>query len=268
MRKRGYLLLACVFAALLLLTAAGLFTADAAGRTDFTRKNLAPCLEYPFGTDWMGRDMFTRALTGLSMSIRIGLATVSASALAAALLGAASAMSRSLDSAISWFTDLVMGVPHILLLVLVSFACGRGFAGVVSAVALSHWMSLARLLRGEILQLKESVFVRAAEKLGGSPAGIVRRHMVPHLLPQFLVGATLLFPHAILHEASITFLGFGLPPEAPSIGIILSESMRHLIMGRWWLAVFPGLLLVSVLLMFTLAGSLLRRVTGRPGARG
>ncbi len=268
MTKRGKALFMCALAVLLLLTVLGMFFADAADETDFARKNLAPCFEYPFGTDWMGRDMFTRALAGLSLSIRIGLATVSASALAAAALGTAAAMSRKLDPAISWFTDLVMGVPHILLLVLVSFACGRGFTGVVAAVALSHWMSLARLIRSEILQLKESVYVRAAEKLGHSRAVIARRHMAPHLLPQFSAGVALLFPHAILHEASITFLGFGLPPEAASIGIILSESMRYLMMGRWWLAVFPGLLLVGSLLLFMLAGSCLREMTGPAGQEG
>ena len=78
--------------------------------------------------------------------------------------------------------------------------------------------------------------------------------MVPHLLPQFITGLVLLFPHAILHEASITFLGFGLPPEQPAIGIILSESMKYLVMGKWWLALFPGLLLLAVVMTFHLLG--------------
>ena len=84
--------------------------------------------------------------------------------------------------------------------------------------------------------------------------------MVPHLLPQFLVGLILLFPHAILHEASITFLGFGLSPEQPAIGIILEESMAHLAMGRWGLAVFPGLLLVFTVVLFDVAGESLRKL--------
>ena len=84
--------------------------------------------------------------------------------------------------------------------------------------------------------------------------------MLPHLFPQFLVGLILLFPHAILHEASITFLGFGLSPEQPAIGVILSESMQYLIMGKWWLAVFPGLFLVLTVVLFDLAGQNLRRL--------
>ena len=89
---------------------------------------------------------------------------------------------------------------------------------------------------------------------------IIRRHMLPHLLPQFLTGLILQFPHAILHEASVTFLGFGLSPEQPAIGVILSESMRYLTTGKWWLALFPGLSLVLVVLLFAALGEGVRRL--------
>ena len=169
-------------------------------------------------------------------------------------------MGKAVDSVITWVIDLVMGIPHILLLILISYAFGKGFQGVVIGVALTHWTSLARLIRGEVLQLKEATYIKVARKLGKSRLEIAWKHMVPHLLPQFLVGLILLFPHAILHEASITFLGFGLPPEQPAIGIILSESMSHLAMGRWWLAVFPGLLLVLTVVLFDIAGENLKKL--------
>lgn len=222
---------------------------------DFTRKDLAPCIRYPFGTDWMGRDMFLRTLAGLSMSIRIGLLTAGASAVIACVLGlAAATMGKVTDTLVIGFIDLVMGIPHILLLILISFACGKGFWGVVIGISLTHWTSLARLLRGEVLQLKECQYIKIAGKLGMSRRAIAWRHMVPHLLPQFLTGLILMFPHAILHEASITFLGFGLSPEQPAIGVILSESMRYLAMGKWWLALFPGLLLVVTVMLFHMIG--------------
>ena len=85
--------------------------------------------------------------------------------------------------------------------------------------------------------------------------------MLPHLLPQFLVGLVLMFPHAILHESSVTFLGFGLSMEQPAIGIILSESMKYLIMGKWWLALFPGIMLVLTVVLFDLGGTSLRKIT-------
>lgn len=238
------------------ITVAGQLLADAAMVTDFSRKNLAPCLSYPFGTDWMGRDMFVRTITGLSMSIRIGLLTAGVSAVIAFLMGImAAAMGKLVDGLIIGLIDLVMGIPHILLLVLISFAMGKGFWGVVTGIALTHWTSLARLIRGEVLQLKESQYIKIAGKLGQGKLMVALKHMTPHLIPQLFVGVVLLFPHAILHEASITFLGFGLPPEQPAIGVILSESMKYLAMGKWWLALFPGLLLVFVVLLFHFMGS-------------
>ena len=246
------LFLACV-------TAAGILLEDRALETDFSRINLAPCLRYPFGTDWMGRDMFMRTFAGLSLSIRIGVLTVAVSAVTALLLGTAAAvLGKKADVVISWVTDLVMGIPHILLVMLISIACGRGFAGIVAGVSLSHWPSLARVIRGEVIQLKEAPYILAAEKLGVSKLANVRRHMIPHLLPQFLTGTILLFPHAILHEASVTFLGFGLSSEQPAIGVILSESMQYLTTGRWWLALFPGLALVAVVVIFALLGERVR----------
>ena len=153
-----------------------------------------------------------------------------------------------------------MGIPHILLLILISCALGKGFRGVVVGVALTHWTSLARVIRGEVMQLKEALYIQAARKLGVGTWEIVWKHMFLHLFPQFLVGLILTFPHAILHEAGITFLGFGLSPEQPAIGIILSESMKYLAMGRWWLALFPGLFLVCTVVLFDVAGEGLRRL--------
>ena len=243
------------------ITAAGQWLADEALVTDFSRKNLPPSLRYPFGTDFMGRDMFVRTVAGLSMSIRIGLITAAVSALVACALGlAAATLGRAADGLVVGLIDLVMGIPHILLLVLISFAVGKGFWGVVVGISLTHWTSLARLIRGEVLQLKESQYIKIAKKLGEGTLAIAIRHMVPHLLPQLFVGLVLMFPHAILHEASITFLGFGLPPEQPAIGVILSESMKYLAMGRWWLALFPGLALVLVVMLFHYTGDTLSRL--------
>ena len=263
MNGRILTLILFVFAVVFLagITIAGSVFAEDAMVVDFARKNLSPCGEYIFGTDWMGRDMFLRTLTGLSMSIKIGLLAAGVSSIIAFVLGTmAATMGKRVDSVITWIIDLVMGIPHILLLILISYAFGKGYKGVVIGVALTHWTSLARLIRSEVLQLKEATYIKVAEKLGKSKFEIAVKHMIPHLLPQFLVGLILLFPHAILHEASITFLGFGLSPEQPAIGIILEESMAHLAMGRWWLAVFPGLLLVFTVVLFDVAGESLRKL--------
>ena len=130
----------------------------------------------------------------------------------------------------------------------------------VAGVSLSHWPSLARVIRGELIQLRQAPYILAAEKMGVSKLQNIRQHMLPHLLPQFLTGLILLFPHAILHESSVTFLGFGLSSEQPAIGVILSESMQYLTTGKWWLALFPGAALVIVVILFAMLGERVRRL--------
>ena len=259
-RQRALLLLLFTAAALLAVAVSGALLGERAAETDFARLNLAPGPGHLFGTDWMGREMLARTLAGRSRPLRIGALTACVSAAIALLLGAASALSRRLDALISWSIDLVMGIPHILLVMLISLAFGRGFVGVVAGVSLSHWPALARLVRGEVLQLRQASYVRAARRLGVSRRDIVRLHFLPHLLPQFLTGLLLQFPHAILHEASVTFLGFGLSSEQPAVGVILSESMRYLTTGRWWLALFPGAALVGAVLLFAALGEQVRRL--------
>ncbi|MBQ6059353.1 MAG: ABC transporter permease, partial [Clostridia bacterium] len=176
-------------------------------------------------------------------------------------VGIASAIgSRWVDSLINWVIDLVMGVPHTILIILISFALGRGLKGLLIGIAATHWCSLARLIRGEVLQLRSQQYVAVSRKLGKSSGWILIHHLLPHLVPQFFVGLVLMFPHAILHEASISFLGFGLPPEQSAIGIILSESMRYLSIGMWWTAVLPGATLVLIVLLIDRLGEHLRTI--------
>lgn len=246
----------------------GVCFSEQAQITDFTRKNLAPDKQYWFGTDWLGRDMFLRTIRGLSISILIGIGASVVSAGIALVLGILSALGgKKIDAFITWIIDFIMGVPHIFLLILISVAVGRGIKGVVIGIIFTHWTSLARVIRGEILQLKEMPYILMAGKLGKSSWYIGKTHMVPHVMPQFLAGLILLFPHAILHEASITFLGFGLSNEQPAIGIILSESMKYLVTGKWWLAVFPGGLLVLTVIFFDLAGEGVRKLVSPYGTQ-
>lgn len=258
-RKTTLLLLIFAGTALCAAAAAGVLLADKAAAGDFSRKNLPPCAAFLLGTDWMGRDMLARTLAGLSLSVRVGALTAAVSAVIALVLGTAcAAFGGWVDALISWLIDLVMGIPHILLILLVSIACGRGFWGVTAGVALTHWTSLARLVRGEAIQLRQAPYFQMARRLGASRWSILRSHLFPHLLPQFVTGLILQFPHAILHEASVTFLGFGLSPEQPAIGVVLEESMAYLSTGRWWLALFPGLSLVLVVALFAVTGERLR----------
>lgn len=261
--NRKKTLVVCIVAIVILAAIAigGALLTPLATASDLTIKNQQPGWEHLFGTDNLGRDMLLRTLSGLSTSIGIGLLAATVSSLIALVLGTLAALGgRKVDACITWLVDLMMGIPHIVLLLLISYALGKGFWGVTIGVAITHWPSLCRVVRAEVLQVKQSAYVDVARKLGHGSVSIALRHMLPAVLPQFIVGLILLFPHAILHEAAITFLGFGLPPEQPAIGVILSESMNYLSMGMWWLALFPGVALVAVVLLFDLAGQCLRRL--------
>ena len=258
-RRRALLTLVVLAVALVAVVVAGRALWDAAGQVNFVAKNLGPSAEHPFGCDWMGRDMLARTLAGLSTSVLVGLAAaVCSTVLALALALVAALGGPAADAVVSWLIDLVMGVPHLVLLILVSYALGRGVLGVTVGVALTHWPSLARVLRAEVMQLREQPWLAHTRAAGVSGWRIAWGHMLPALVPQLLVGCVLTFPHAILHEASITFLGFGLPAEQPAIGVTLSESMQYLSAGYWWLAVLPGAALLVVVLAFARLGSLVR----------
>ncbi len=227
----------------------------------FDQQNLSPNFNHLFGTDWLGRDMLNRTIKGLSFSMFVGIIASSLSAIMALLIGTAAALlPRWVDDICNWLIDLVMGIPHLILLILISFALGRGVLGVTAGIALTHWPSLARIIRAEVLQLRQEDYLHIARHLGKSNYYLLQKHILPHILPQFLTGLILLFPHAILHEAAITFLGFGLSPETPAIGIILSESMRYLSSGYWYLAFFPGFTLLTVVYLFDRLGHFLQNL--------
>lgn len=261
-RRTKVVILTVILAVILIATYAfGLLISGDAVAGSFLNAKQPPSLAHPFGTDALGRDLFMRTVKGLTVSMTVGFIASAISAVIAVFVGIAVATgSKRVDAFINWLIDLVMSVPHTILVILISFAMGRGLKGLLVGIAATHWCSLARLIRGEVLQLRSQQYVALSRKLGKSSGWILVHHLLPHLVPQFFVGLILLFPHAILHEASVSFLGFGLPPEQPAIGIILSESMRYISTGMWWPAVLPGLTLVLIVLLVDKLGDNLRMI--------
>ena len=239
----------------------GMTMPESAYAVDYGQKNLVPSAAHPFGTDYMGRDMLLRSVKGMSISLQIGIAAAFVSSCIALLLGTLSAaFGGKVDRFVLWLVDLCMGIPHILLILMISVMMGGGILGVSIGVIVTHWPRLTRVIRAEVMQLRSQPYVLAARQYGCSWFSIARRHFVPHVAPQYIIGLVLLFPHAIMHEAAISFLGYGLPLDMPAIGIILAESMRYLALGMWWLAFFPGFLLLLVVLIFDRLGEALRDI--------
>ena len=260
-RLTSIIMAVIILTVLIAIYVSGALMSESALRADFSQKFLSPSFAHPFGTDYLGRDMFVRTIKGLSLSLTIGAIASGISAVIGLIVGTTAALGKGLiDHAINWFIDVFMSVPHTVLLIMISIALGQGATGLLIGIALTHWASLARLVRAEVLQIRDQQFVMAARRFGKSPFWIARKHILPHVVPQFFVGLILEFPHAIMHESGLTFLGFGMPPEQPAVGILLSESMRYISAGAWWLVVFPGLALVVLVVLIEALGTTVRHL--------
>jgi peptide/nickel transport system permease protein len=222
-------------------------------------RGLSPSAAAPFGTDLLGRDVMARTLAALSVSVQVGLLAAAVSTLIAMTLAVAATFSRAADRIVGVATELALGLPHFVLVLMVAYAAGGGMTGVILGVALTHWPRLTRVLRHEAQVVAAADYVRISRALGRSRTWIARHHMAPHLVPQLVAGFILIFPHAILHEAALSFIGLGIEPHLPSIGVMLSDSLRGLMAGHWWVALFPGLGLALLALSFETFGEALRR---------
>lgn len=222
-------------------------------------KNLSPSLKFIFGTDSLGRDMFVRTIKGLHFSLYIGVIGAAIGVTIAVLFGILAAVgNKKVDKMIMWIVDLFIGMPHMIFMILISFAVGKGATGVIVATAATHWPALTRVIRNEVYNIKNAEYIILSRNMGKGSWFIVRKHILPMIFPQIFIGFVLLFPHVILHEASMTFLGFGLSAEQPSIGIILSEAAKHISLGNWWLVVLPGVALIILVKCFDNIGESLR----------
>lgn len=259
LRQKTLLTIGLTLLVLIVIFISGMII-DANLPTNFSIRMQPPSFEHIFGTDWMGRDMFIRTIKGLSLSILIGLTASIISTIIATLLAFISSINKYFDGFVSWLIDLFASIPHLLLIMMISIALGKGAFGVIIGVAFSHWVNLTRVLRAEVIQINTSEYVSLSEKFGKSRLWIAKEHILPLVISQIFVGTLLVFPHAIMHEASVTFLGFGLSPHEPAIGVILSESMSYLAMGAWWLAFFPGVSLLIVVLLFDIIGDNVKRL--------
>ncbi|MEV5969491.1 ABC transporter permease [Streptomyces sp. NPDC051921] len=212
---------------------------------DLGRKLLPPSWEHPFGTDDVGRDLLLRCVYGLRISLLVGLvAALVATVIGTAVGGAAGALGGRFDRFAMRIVDGFSSVPHLLLGIFVVAMFRPGVWPVIVSVALTHWLSTARIVRSEVLSLRSRPFVDAAISGGSSRWRIAVRHLLPAVLPQAGLAAVLMVPHAMWHESALSFLGLGLPSHQASLGNLVQTARSSLLAGHWWPTLFPGLLLV------------------------
>ena len=221
-------------------------------------KLIGPCVEHPLGTDHLGRDVLSRMLYGARISLSVGFVAIGISIAIGIFVGAiAGYYGRWLDAALMRFVDVMMCFPAFFLILTVIALLGPNIINVMIVIGITSWMGTARLVRAEFLSLKEREFVLATRSLGFTDRRIIFAHILPNALAPVIVSATLGVAGAILLEAGLSFLGFGVQPPSPSWGNILTEG-RTYIFDAWWLTLFPGLAILITVLAFNLVGEGLR----------
>ena len=222
-------------------------------------RDLAPSAQHWFGTDRNGRDVYSRLLNGGRVSLAVGFVAVAIVMTIGTTLGALSGFFGGwVDIIIMRFTDILLAVPQILLLISAAALFHAGIATTIIVIGVTSWSGAARLIRGQFLSLKDQEFVTAARTMGASPWRIIWRHLFPNSLAVIIVEATLWLSYAILLEASLSYLGLGVQIPTPSWGNMLQDGQHELIVGAWWLTFFPGLAIFLVVLAFNLVGDGLR----------
>jgi peptide/nickel transport system permease protein len=215
--------------------------------------------EHPLGTDKLGRDVLSRTLHGGRISLLVGITTVTISLSIGFLIGSLCGYFGGwLDQLLMRVVDILMAFPGILLAIAFTAVLGPGLQHVILALCLIGWTGYARLVRGEILSLRESMFIHAAEALGCKPSRVIVAHLLPNLLPPLLIQATFGVAAAIIAEGSLSFLGLGVEPPTPSWGSMLNEGRQFLLVAPH-LTTYPGLAIMVTVLGLNLVGDELQR---------
>jgi peptide/nickel transport system permease protein len=222
---------------------------------DYSSVRLAPSAQHPFGTDAAGRDVLLRSLAGLRVSLLVAVLCAVISTLTGAVIGALSGVLGGWpDRLLMRVVDTINSVPHLLLGIIIVALYRGSLLTVVASIALTHWTGIARIVRAEVLSLRDRPFIDAAISGGATRARVLRRHLLPAIVPQAALSAVLILPHAVWHETALSFLGLGLPPHLASIGNLLTEGREGVLIGAWWTVVFPSALLVATTLAVAAIG--------------
>jgi len=232
-----------------------LLTDQTYARQDLLNGNQAPSAAHWFGTDELGRDVFTRILYGARISLFIGLMATLIDFLIGVIYGSiAGLIGGRVDNVMMRFVDILYGIPYLLVVILLMVVMGPGLLTIIVALSATGWIGMARIVRGQVLQLKSSEYVLAARSLGARPGRVIRKHLLPNALGVIIVQVTFSVPSAIFAEAFLSFLGLGIQPPMASWGVMANDALPTILSGHWWRLLFPAVFISITMLAFNLLG--------------
>jgi peptide/nickel transport system permease protein len=224
------------------------------------RRLLPPSLDHPFGTDEMGRDILSRVILGAQISLKIIIFVVSIAAIIGIVLGGvAGFLGGIVDEVLMRITDMFLAFPSIILAMAIAAALGPSLMNTMIAIIITWWPWYARLVRGQVLSIREMLYIEAAKALGLSRTRIIFRHILPNCLSPVIVQMSLDAGYVILTAAGLSFIGLGAQPPTPEWGLMISTG-RIYMPQWWWCSVFPGLAIMVTVLGFNLIGDVIRDV--------
>ncbi|WP_152600754.1 ABC transporter permease [Pontibacillus yanchengensis] len=226
---------------------------------NFMEKNLKPNAEHWFGTDQLGRDIFTRVWYGARISLFIGVMAALIDFLVGIIYGGISGMaSGRTDNIMMRIAEILYAIPYLLMVILLMVVMEQGLWTIILAMTLTGWIPMARLVRGQVLQMKEQEFVQASEALGAKTGWVLRKHMIPNTMGPILVNVTLTVPTAIFAEATLSFLGLGIPAPQASWGTMANDALDSILVGNFYQLFFPAILISLTMFAFNVFGDGLR----------